>query len=62
METLVIYKELGKLKVTPASNYDAHILDARKIQDASAFESPKEIIDYYVKWFGSSESDFLVKC
>ena len=62
METLVIYKELGKLKVTPASNYDAHILDARKIQDASAFRSPAEVIEYYCTWFGSSKDDFIVKC
>ena len=59
---LVIYKQNGKLKVTPEDNYGHYIQDARKIQDASAFGSPEEVIAYYVKWFGSSESDFLVKC
>ena len=59
---LVIYKQNGKLKVTPESNYGNYIQDARKVQDCSHFGSPIEVIDYYIKYFGSSESDFIVKC
>ena len=59
---LVIYKNLKGLAVTDLQNYRAQIRDLRKVQDCSAFESPEEVIAYYVKWFGSSEDDFLVKC
>lgn len=59
---LVIYKQSGKLKVTPEDNYSYWIQDARKIQDCSAFESPAEVIEYYCTWCGSAKSDFIVKC
>ena len=59
---LVIYKQGGKLKVTPEDNYGYYIQDARKIQDCSTFGSPQEVIEYYCTWFGSSKDDFLVKC
>jgi hypothetical protein len=59
---LVIYKQGGKLKVTPEDNYGYWIQDARKIQDASAFGSPQEVIEYYCTWFGNSKDDFIVKC
>ena len=61
MNKYVIYRECGRLKVTPESNYRAFIRNARLVQDCSAFGSPAEIIAYYVKWFGSHETDFIVK-
>lgn len=59
-EKLVIYKDLGGYKVTPKSNYGTRISNAKKITDASKFDSAKEIIDYYKKWFGSTDDDFEV--
>lgn len=57
----VIFKECGRLKVTTEQNYYAFVRDARKVQDCGAFDSPAEIIEYYCKWFGSQENDFIVE-
>lgn len=57
---MVIYKDLDGYKVTPKSNYEARIQDARKIQTAKDFDSAQEIIDYYVKYFKSSPEDFTI--
>lgn len=57
----VIFKECGRLKVTTEQNYNAFIRNARMVQDCGAFGSPAEIIEYYCKWFGSQETDFIVE-
>lgn len=59
-DPLVIYKSLGSYKVTPKSNYDTNISNARLVQDMKDFDSADEIIDYYVKYFGSKKDDFEV--
>lgn len=56
----VIFKRLGGYAVTTEANYHARIMDANKVMDASAFDDPEQIIDYYVEWFGSRKSDFIV--
>lgn len=56
---LVIYKDLAGLKVTPEENYNAYIRDEHKVVDCSAFSTPEDVIAYYVRWFGSKETDFL---
>lgn len=58
---LVIFKHGNTLSVTPENNYKARIMDARKIQSCAEFEDAQEIIEYYVRWFGSSPDDFIVK-
>lgn len=57
----VIFRECGRLKCTPESNYRAFVRDARKVQDCGSFNSPAEIIEYYCKWFESQETDFIVE-
>lgn len=60
-DKLVIYKLLGEYKVTPKSNYEARVQDARKIKDAKDFESAREIIDYYKKYgWADSDDDFEI--
>ena len=60
-DKLVIYKSLGKYRVTPESNYNARIQNARKVQKLDDFESADEIIDYYVKYgWANGKDDFKV--
>ena len=60
-DKLVIYKSLGEYKVTPKSNYESRVQDARKIRDAKDFESAREIIDYYKKYgWADSDDDFEI--
>ena len=58
---LVIFKHGNALSVTPEDNYKARIMDARKIQSCADFGNAAEIIEYYVRWFGSKPEDFIVK-
>ena len=58
---LVIFKHGNTLCVTPEDNYNARIMNARKIQSCKDFGNAQEIIEYYVRWFGSSPDDFIVK-
>lgn len=60
MSKLMIYRDLSGLKVTPEENYHALYRNERVVTDCSAFDSPKEIVDYYCKWFGSTPGDFIV--
>lgn len=57
---MVIFRELGKLRVTPEENYNAFIRNARKVADCSAFDDADEVIDYYIKHFNSTRDDFIV--
>lgn len=59
-EKTVIYRELGKFRATPKSNYGRNIMDARKVQRLDDFESAREIMDYYNKYFGTTDDDFEV--
>lgn len=60
-EPYVIYKELGKYKGTPKSNYDAHIQNARAVMDLSSFNTPDEIIDYFIKYgFAKNPDEFEI--
>ena len=59
-EKLVIYKSLGDFKITPESNFKARIQNANKITDLKDFDTVDEIIDYYKKWFHSTEDDFII--
>ena len=59
-DKIVIYKELGDYKTTSKANYNARIRDARKIQTLSDFESAREIMDYYNKYFHTTDDDFIV--
>ena len=62
MERTVIYSELGKLRATSESNYQARIRDERIIIKLDAFESPAQVIAYYIKYgWASSESDFIIR-
>lgn len=60
-DPLVIYKALGTYKVTPKSNYDSHISNARLVNDLRDFTSADEIMDYFIKYgFAQSKDDFIV--
>ena len=56
----VIYKENGVYKTTTEENYNSRIQNARRIHVMNDFETAEEIIDYYVKYFGSNKEDFIV--
>lgn len=61
IDPLVIYRALGTYKVTPKSNYDSHISNARLVNDLRDFTSADEIMDYYIKYgFAQSKDDFIV--
>lgn len=59
MEKLIIYRDFGGLKVTAESNYNVRCADAHKITDCSAFESAEDVREYFVKYFGSRDEDFI---
>lgn len=56
----VIYKENGIYKTTNEENYNARIQNARQIHTMEGFTSAEEIKAYYIKWFNSIETDFIV--
>ncbi len=56
----VIYKENGAYKTTTEENYNRAIKNARQIHIMRGFENAEEIIEYYIKWFGSNKEDFIV--
>ena len=56
----VIYKENGTYKTTTEENYNARIQDARRIHTMHDFESEEEIMEYYMKYFGSGKDDFII--
>lgn len=57
---VIIYKENGIYKTTNETNYNRTIRNAREIHNMYDFESAEEIIEYYVKYFGSNKEDFIV--
>ena len=56
----VIYKSFKGYCVTSEKNYKSRISNAREIKDCSAFDSSKEIIDYFCKYFNLKEDDFII--
>lgn len=58
-EKLIIYRELSGLKVTPESNYFARIRNERRVTDCSAFSNAEEVREYFCKYFGSKDEDFI---
>lgn len=58
-EKLIIYRELSGLKVTPESNYNARIRNERRVTDCSAFSNAEEVREYFCKYFGSKDDDFI---
>lgn len=60
-DRVVIYKENGVYKTTPESNYNARIQNARKIHKIDWANSPKDIIDYFIKYgLANSSDDFKI--
>lgn len=57
---MVIYKDFKGLKATKETNFKAQIQDARAVIDCSIFDTPKEIIEYYSKYFKAGYSDFII--
>lgn len=58
---MVIFKTLTGYKFTSEENYLAQIQDARAVTGCSEFDSAQDIIDYFVRYFKSNQSDFIVK-
>lgn len=59
-EKTVIYRELGKLRATPKSNYNINMQNVHKVQRLDDFDSAREVMDYYNKYFGTTDDDFEV--
>lgn len=59
-EKLVIYKGLSGYEVTPKSNYEARVQNARAIKHLDDFNSAQEVIDYYKKYGWADEEDFEI--
>ena len=57
---LVIYKDLTGYKTTTPGNYVARIRDGRRVTSWTGFNSAKEIIDYCIKYYGSSKNNFII--
>ena len=57
---LVIYNSAICLAVTPEDNYHNRIMDVSRVQYCKEFETPEEIIDFYCKYCGKTETDFVV--
>lgn len=57
---MTIYKCNNVWCITPDENYNARIQNARQIKRIEWATSPQEIIEYYIKHFNSSESDFTI--
>lgn len=57
----IIYKDLDLYCVTNERNYYAHIQNAREILKMPGFNSPEEIINYFIKYgWAKSADDFTV--
>lgn len=59
MEKLIIYRELDGLKVTPESNFNVRIRNERRVTNCSAFSNAEEVREYFVRYFGSRDDDFI---
>lgn len=57
-EKLFIYRELDGLKVTPESNYNG-TQDVHKVIGCQWFETAEEVREYFCKYFGCKDSDFV---
>lgn len=58
-EKLIIYRELDGLKVTPESNFNTRIRDERRVTNCSAFSDAEEVREYFCKYFGCKDEDFI---
>lgn len=59
MEKLIIYRESDGLKVTPESNFNARIRDERKVTNCAGFPDAESVREYFCKYFGSKDDDFI---
>lgn len=59
-QKLVIYKAGGIYFVTPESNFNAVVQDARLKQKMIDFSSTDEVIDYFVKYCKCTKSQFII--
>lgn len=57
---MVIYKCHGTYYVTNEENYNAVIQNAREIHKLQDFNSAEEVIEYFCKYFGSKDEDFII--
>ena len=56
----VIYKEMDEYCVTPRSNYGGYTQNARKVHRMKDFTSAREVMDYWNKYFHTTDADFEV--
>lgn len=56
----IIYKVEGIYFVTPEDNFNAPIQNARLKYEMTDFNSPEEIIDYFVKYCKCEKSQFII--
>ena len=59
-EKMVIYTQMGDYYVTPKSNYGGRIQNSRKVHHMKDFESAREVMDYWNKYFHTTDDDFEV--
>lgn len=59
-QKLIIYKAGGVYFVTTEENFNAPIQNARLKHKMIDFNSPEEIIDYFVKYCKCERSQFII--
>lgn len=59
-EKMVIYTVMGDYYVTPKSNYGGRFQNSRKVHHMRDFESAREVMDYWNKYFHTTDDDFEV--
>lgn len=59
-EKFVVYTQMGDYYVTPKSNYGGMIQNSRKVHHMKDFTSAREVIDYWNKYFHTTDDDFEV--
>lgn len=59
-DNFVIYKEMDEYCVTPRSNYGGYTQNARKVHRMKDFTSAREVMDYWNKYFHTTDDDFEV--
>lgn len=59
-EKMVIYTQMGEYCVTPKSNYGGRMQNSRKVHHMKDFESAREVMDYWNKYFHTTDDDFII--
>ena len=59
---MVIFESLGSYYVTSQKNYEARIQNSRAIHKMDGFNSPEEIIEYFINLYHDTKDDYIIVC